>query len=633
VLSPRVVSPAAPAPQQMHPGYYEKKPRARKRKNSSSNNEDETEPPPASVPPPSLNGQNLYEREDACQTLFHLLQNTLGTRITPFCDNCYGAGKTSLIWKFRNVLNGIQGWEWPQGSQPLRDAIYVHVQFVDSLTPNHPLNFENPDEIDRMLLQRFTEIFSISLRNFDLVPASFDELIRIVNDRCGEYKLLVHMDDIGAYEHCEHAKNILYRMWHIGEKFRLNGGHFYVLTGRSSHLHTIGKSPSKAKPSCFESPNPGELIPLPLLTTNSIKLILQEHAGKLSLDLFNENNEPKEEIINHIYSFTSGVPRAVNAALLCYLQTNNPTFTRVENFIVRKCSGPTLLEQDRAIFHCCLELSWAQISMTNKETILNEPITAVIARLGIYRNYNENSPSFTLTIPRYLTRLYNWPYLSIMSIAELEDKGQRLESGFRRILHLRMSMRATNWSGIGLPILDSNVPFPEARLERSYVFPQISKKIERTEAEARQCMNEIHNQNTSSLSHTKYSPTCLPWLCEEMELGQYYQPLPKSSSADALIRCSNRDLVCFQFKNLQSPFPESSLDEEIVKCSVTGWNVFMVIVCTEGHSINEGEDYFATRAGVNVVLLSKDSVAKFFGAAGLKEFSSTSLYQDLSRRI
>jgi hypothetical protein len=198
-----------------------------------------------------------------------------------------------------------------------------------------------------------------------------------------------------------------------------------------------------------------------------------------------------------------------------------------------------------------------------------------------------------------------------MSIAELEDKGQRLESGFRRILHLRMSMRATNWSGIGLPILDSNVPFPEAR----------------------QCINEIHNQNTSSLSHTKYSPTCLPWLCEEMELGQYYQPLPKSSSADALIRCSNRDLVCFQFKNLQSPFSESPLDEEIVKCIVTGWNVYMVVVCTEGHSINEGEDYFVTRAGVNVVLLSKDSVAQFFGAAALKEFSSTSLYQDLSRRI
>lgn len=199
-----------------------------------------------------------------------------------------------------------------------------------------------------------------------------------------------------------------------------------------------------------------------------------------------------------------------------------------------------------------------------------------------------------------------------MSIAELEDKGQHLETGFRRILHLRISMRAANWSGIALPIFDSYVPFPEARLEISYVFPQISKKVE--EAEARQCMNVIHNQNTSSLSHTKYSPTCLPWLCEEMKLGQY-------------------DLVCFQFKNLQRPFPESSLDEEIVKCSVTGWNVFMVVVCTEGYSISEGEDFFVTRAGVNMVLLSKDSTARYFSGVALKEFSSTSLYQDLSRRI
>jgi hypothetical protein len=541
-----------------------------------------------------------------------------------------------LFWcwedEFRNVLNGIQGWEWPEGSQPLRCAIYVHVQFVYSLTSNRPLNFENPDEIDRMLLQRFTQVFSLSLRNFNLAPASFDELIRIVNTRCGEYKLLVHMDDIGAYDHCEHAENILYRLWHIGEKFRLNGGHYYVLTGRSLNLHTIGKSPSKrANPSCFESPHPGNLIPLPLLTTNSIKLILQEHAASPRLrDLF---NEPNEEIINHIYSFTSGVPRAVNAAVLCYVQTKNPTFTQVEKFIVVKCAVPTLLDQDRAIFHCCLELSWAQISMTDEEVILNEPITAVMARLRIYRNYHENLQSFTLTIPFYLMRLYNWPYLSIMSIAEFEDKGQHLETGFRRILHLRMSMRATNWSGIGLPFLELNVPFPEARLERSYAFPHISKKIERTEAEAGQCMNEIHNHNTSSLSQTRYSPTCLPWLCEEMELGQYYQPLPKSSSADALIRCSNRDLVCFQFKNLQIPFPESLLDEEIVKCSVTGWNVFMVVVCTEGHSIHEGEDYFVTRDGVNVVLLSKDSVAQCFGAAALKELSFISLYQDLSRKI
>ncbi len=154
-----------------------------------------------------------------------------------------------------------------------------------------------------------------------------------------------------------------------------------------------------------------------------------------------------------------------------------------------------------------------------------------------------------------------------------------------------MSMRATDWSELGLPILFGfGVPFPEVRLERSYVFPQIARKSERNETEAIQCMKEIHDHNTASLSHTKYPPNCLPWLYNEMKIGQYYQPLPMSMSADALIRCSERTMVCFQFKNFQSPFPESSLEDEIMKCSVDGWNV-LVVVCTEGHSMKDGENH------------------------------------------
>ena len=83
--------------------------------------------------------------------------------------------------------------------------------------------------------------------------------------------------------------------------------------------------------------------------------------------------------------------------------------------------------------------------MTDDDTIFNEPITAIMARLGIYRDYNLDQ-SFTLKIPLFLMRMYNCTSRSIMSIAESENKGQRLEAGFRRILHLRMSTRAANWS-------------------------------------------------------------------------------------------------------------------------------------------------------------------------------------------
>jgi hypothetical protein len=422
----------------------------------------------------------------------------------------------------------------------------------------------------------------------------------------------------------------LYRMWHIGEKFRDYGNHYYVLTGRSSHLHTIGTQRLSKNRSNFQSPSLAELIPLPLLTSISVKAILQDRKDKLPPVLFDETGEPKEEIIDHIYGFTGGVPRAVNAAVLCYLYSKNATPSDVEESVITNCQGSFLSENDRSIFYCCLELSWAEISMTNDGTIFDEPITAVVARLGIYRDYN-SAQSFTLSIPPFLMRMYNCPSRSIISIAESENKGHRLEAGFRRILHLRMSTRATHWQELGLPILaDFHVPFPEVRLERSYVFPKIVKQNDRNEVQSRECMNQIHQDLTPP--RTEFSLNCLPWLCDEMKIGQYYQPLPMSNSADALIRCSDNDLVCFQFKNFQNPFQQTMLLAESEKCKVQGWNVFLVIVCTKGHSIGHGSDCLETIGGVNVVLLSLNSVAQFFGPAALKQLTSSSLYADSSIR-
>jgi hypothetical protein len=229
-------------------------------------------PLPASVPPNSLNGETLYERDDACKALVRVLDNSLGNRITPICGNCFGAGKTSLIWKFRDVLNKLTDWDWPEGTKTLRDAIYINVRFNNSLTLHKGVDCQDPEDIDRMLLQRFTSVFSRSLKS-DLRPASVQELIFLVNQRCGDQKLLLHLDDVGSYEHYADSKNILYRMWHIGEKFRTNG-HYYVLTGRSLHLHTIGKERLSENPTSFQSPSLAELIPLPLLTSISVKAIL-----------------------------------------------------------------------------------------------------------------------------------------------------------------------------------------------------------------------------------------------------------------------------------------------------------------------------------------------------------------------
>ena len=212
-------------------------------------------------------------------------------------------------------MNKLPDWEWHEATKALRDAIYINVRFDDSLTLRKGVNFQDPEDIDRMLLQRFTAVFSRSL-NSDLRPASVGELIFLVNQRCRGQKLLLHLDDVGSYELYVHSENILSRMWHIGEQFRNHGGHYYVLTGRSMHLHTIGTQRLSEHPAGFQTPSLAELIPLPLLTSISVKAILQDQKQRLPPALFNEFGEPKEEIIDHISGFTGGVPRAVNAAVL-----------------------------------------------------------------------------------------------------------------------------------------------------------------------------------------------------------------------------------------------------------------------------------------------------------------------------
>jgi hypothetical protein len=368
-------------------------------------------PEPISIPPPTLNGEKLYEREDACQVLLNALCNLSGARVTPFCDNCFGAGKTSLIWKFRNQ---IPDWSWPQGSESLRDAVYVHVRFTNSL-PSHQtalMDFEDSNHLDQILIPILVDVFSRSLKCYDMKPETFQDLVRVVTQRSGGFKFLIHMDDVGRYEHSSFGKNILYRMWHCGEAFR-SAGHYYVLTGRSTHLHTIGRSQPTTNPvGCYDSPNVGQLIPLPLLSPNAIKSILVDHKKALSPLLFNEHGEPKQDIVDHIHAFSGGVPRAITNALLCYLEYKGASFSDVEAYVVSQCQGSTLKTQDRELFCSCLELGWAQISFSNDDTICDEEITAVIARLGIFRDYHRDEngnqlPTFSLMIPPYLMRIYN----------------------------------------------------------------------------------------------------------------------------------------------------------------------------------------------------------------------------------
>jgi hypothetical protein len=59
--------------------------------------------------------------------------NSGGNRETPVCDDSFGGGKTSFIFKFRKVLDVMlkeKRWIAPKKYQFLKKAVYIHVPFT-----------------------------------------------------------------------------------------------------------------------------------------------------------------------------------------------------------------------------------------------------------------------------------------------------------------------------------------------------------------------------------------------------------------------------------------------------------------------------------------------------------------------
>lgn len=578
---------------------------------------------PQEVKPFSQNGELLYQREEASMLLAEMLLCHSGTRITPICDHCFGAGKTSLVWKFRKVLQNLSEtgqWEWPSGSETLKEAVYVHVLFSEDIPSTFILRaYQQDDEqlaydIDMMLLKRLEAVFRRSLNGIEIDCYSRDAFVSSVSRYASQKYFLIHLDDVGNFEdNGELGKTILYRIWNFGECFR-QYGHYYVLTGQSTFLHTIGQSPRRQSQGLYSSPNPGQLVPLPLLNIESVKLMFSEF--KLPL--------PSKEKLDELHLLTGGVPHAVVCAVSCFRSNVEPSLDTLAQTITAKCGRLILDPNDAKFFHVCLELSWTRIHLNDECFILGEPITALIARLGIYREYDSNNSTFyVLKVPVYVLRCHNCTPRSLQSITEYSEKGARLECGFRRVLHLRVLVTPhDSWSALGLPFLDGKVPFPQEELKRSYSFPKIARNHNRTDEEARLCMRQIHDGTQPN--YTIFSVANLPCLCGEMKIGQYYQPLSLSKSADAMIRCSRNELVAFQFKNMQEPLSLNELEQEIAKSIVTDWKVYLVVVCLGSREDQDDQIYRENHNG-KVILLSRHSIDTFLGLNTRVEFTSTTL--------
>jgi hypothetical protein len=194
------------------------------------------------------------------------------------------------------------------------------------------------------------------------------------------------------------------------------------------------------------------------------------------------------------------------------------------------------------------------------------------------------------------------------------------------------------WVNVGLPFLgEIGVPFPSEKLVASFIFPKIAKS-NRLEHEAIHFMNYAHGESDNDMEPVKavFPTNMIANFYSLMKIGQYYQPLPLSGSADSLIRCSKTTVVCFQFKNFQDPFTFKMLGDEVMKCKCDDneWKIYLILVCMAGHNVtSDGCDHSLVHEGVNVVLLSTASVQQFLGDRTCIAFSSSSMCADNRSRL
>ncbi len=580
------------------------------------------------VAPPQINGERIYERREQAEQIAQCLLESSGTRLTPLCDACFGAGKTSLIYKFRGLLDPSK---FGPSFSRLKDAIYLHVSFSNPRLSHLKMDREDQEKYVVQIIYKTLKLSAGSSLLLEKEVHCLDDLLSLLVDISAEHSFLFHFDDVGAFEDLQVEDlpiKMLYVIWNIGEELR-KLHHFYIMTGRSPYLHLVGCK--KLGFPNYSSPNMCFLINLPPLTRFGIKKMIEEFkvCEKIDPDLF-----------EWIVQYTAGVPRAVNALLVSIrLMRASVDRERLRVAVRNVCqAGLSLLTQeDEVIFRRCVEFSWCGIELHNNTVLHNEPITSVMARLGLFRGPTQSLDLFTIVVPQYLLDYYsNFPSVnSMMAISNQDNAGSRLECGFRRVLRLRFQLDpCSSWKDIGLSFLySSNFPFPEAKMHSTYLFPKIGKDNSWSEKQVRRFMEAAHSRNPSVIRKSEFSAKALPSIYRYMKVGQYYQPLPLSSSADALLRCSENQLIVFQYKNLKDGFKFKNLTQEAIKCIAKGWQVYLVIICPNGHDYRDGEDFVLVDKNITIGLLSKDSISAFLGIDATKAIESISLVSDVMGRL
>jgi hypothetical protein len=578
-------------------------------------------------------------------SLAQCLTSCSGARVTPIMDHCFGAGKTSLVYKFRMVLGAASASTSLRSRISTLDqlmytrlnaSVYLHIPFRPALKNCDYTRL--PEFCQSYVLESIGAVLEQSLRKG--VPKFSDtNSLKHFLLSLDPVIFLFHFDDVGAFEMPSSGLGVqmLCTLWTLAEELRL-AGHFYVLTGRSAYLHLLGKSNMmfEGRPAGFQSPNPMRMISLDLLSKEAIQQIFARRPDARAREF-----AKVEGNIESVLTLTGGIPRAVVTLLEYFSAASDQHFSLddpiLQEYLVGACSKPHQSATDATSFRLLAELSWGGIDFDLNTAVLSgEMLSSVVARLGGYTTTSDSPSRSRIVVPLFQIRGYSWSPRSLRSISEYENPGGRLETGFRRVLHLRLTYNSRSWSSIALPFLESaGVPFPAEPLKDSFPFPKISSKVGEKRGGVADFMKKVH-EGRPDVKNQVFPVSSLGELCSEARIGQYYQFLPLSKSADALIRCDERTVCHFQFKNLAAPISVNAAVTEAAKCELRGWKSFLVIICTAGYEGDKGEDCIKDARDVQIILLSRRSVAAFLGANTLSTLAQDqvcTLLSDLQKRL
>lgn len=396
-----------------------------------------------------------------------------------------------------------------------------------------------------------------------------------------------------------------------------------MLTGRSHYLHSIGKQ-FNPLPN-FPSLSRARLISLNNLSCESIRSLFEAEGGTEWIS--------KEGNLEALHILTGGIPRVVVCAA-CFLRANPnvlPMSDELERYLKDHCSSIFESFDIDDTFRHLVEISWAGIEVDTCVVYNNVPLSAILARFGLNTSSGSSPGCRLIEVSLYLLRSQRWATGALRNIAQYRSPGDRIETGYRRVLFLRLSvLEASNWAGIGLGFLDSaGVPYlPDQKSMNIFNLPKFSGSVQDDIRSARDFMCAAHTQSDENgmldPDRTMVSSTLQPFsnlffkeISELMQIGQFYLPLPQSSSADATMRVGQTTKLHWQFKNCSTPISNATMENEAELCAIPGWRVYLVIFCTKGNE--NGSDCVFAHRGVNVIALSQQSVSNFLGPELLLE--------------